>query len=195
MSLMDGITEYVYVLIDERDSTIRYVGRAKNTTSRLGSHKQMFRDISSKGIHPYHPRLLADWFLELAEAGAAFRMEIVMEARVPFVFIAEQMCIEFFRTVGCSLANAHPTFGRGTMRSISELRDRLGLSQTEFADTIGKSLRQVQYYESGEIDIPKHVSKLIDYLIEEQEEREFFDGVFDKWLNDHNDQKAKANNK
>ena len=37
---------------------------------------------------------------------------------------------------------------------IAEIRKYNRVSQTDFADKLGKSLRTVQKYESGEIDIP-----------------------------------------
>ena len=37
---------------------------------------------------------------------------------------------------------------------ITQVRKRAGMSQTEFAEKINKSLRTVQKYESGEIDMP-----------------------------------------
>lgn len=37
---------------------------------------------------------------------------------------------------------------------ITQIRKRAGMSQTEFAEKINKSLRTVQKYESGEIDMP-----------------------------------------
>lgn len=39
-------------------------------------------------------------------------------------------------------------------RRLKKLREKQGLTQTELARKLGKSLRTVQKYESGEIDIP-----------------------------------------
>lgn len=56
---------------------------------------------------------------------------------------------------------------------IAEQRKKFGISQTEFAEKLGKSLRTIQKYESGEIDMPlsmlKEISKVLsvpmNYLI------------------------------
>ena len=40
-------------------------------------------------------------------------------------------------------------------------RTRLNQSPKEFATTLGKSLRMVQYYETGDFSIPRHVEILI----------------------------------
>ena len=44
---------------------------------------------------------------------------------------------------------------------IAEQRKKSGISQTEFAEKLGKSLRTVQKYESGEIDMPLSMLKEI----------------------------------
>lgn len=46
--------------------------------------------------------------------------------------------------------NYMKTFGQ----RLKKLREKQGLTQTELARKLGKSLRTVQKYESGEIDIP-----------------------------------------
>lgn len=52
---------------------------------------------------------------------------------------------------------------------IKEIREKLGLTQTAFGDMIGKSLRQIQYYESGEQEIPRHVETLVRLMMKQQE--------------------------
>jgi DNA-binding transcriptional regulator YiaG len=48
------------------------------------------------------------------------------------------------------------------------LRHRLEMSQTAFGRLLGRKLRQVQYYESGQSEIPQDI-KLIVYLLEREE--------------------------
>jgi DNA-binding transcriptional regulator YiaG len=91
-------------------------------------------------------------------------MEIVMRADEQFILVAEQICYDFFKEAGCKLVNNQSIVGSSEEIRLIQLRKQLGLTQSEFAEEIGKSLRQVQYYEAGKIDVPKHVSKLMDAL-------------------------------
>ncbi len=52
------------------------------------------------------------------------------------------------------------------------IRQRLSQSPHEFAQTLGKSLRMVQYYETGEKNIPKHVEILALRLLAEKDFQE-----------------------
>jgi len=45
---------------------------------------------------------------------------------------------------------------------IRELRQALGLSQTEFAERLGKTRRTIQHWESGNITPPDNVLRLIE---------------------------------
>lgn len=49
---------------------------------------------------------------------------------------------------------ASENYMRDFGQRLKKLREGQGLTQTELAEKIGKSLRTVQKYESGEIDIP-----------------------------------------
>jgi DNA-binding transcriptional regulator YiaG len=47
---------------------------------------------------------------------------------------------------------------------IKYLRKTLGLSQEEFGERIGKSLRTIQYWEAGTVQIPDTALKLISQV-------------------------------
>lgn len=49
---------------------------------------------------------------------------------------------------------AAESYMRAFGQRLKKLREEQGLTQTELARKLGKSLRTVQKYESGEIDIP-----------------------------------------
>ncbi len=57
-------------------------------------------------------------------------------------------------------------------QEVIKIRKMFNESQTKFAERIGKSLRQVQYYEAGEIDIPTHVEKLLEFILKERKIKE-----------------------
>ena len=59
------------------------------------------------------------------------------------------------------MSNIHALIGE----RISDQRKRLKISQTELADLLGKSLRTVQKYESGEIDMPISVLEQISQIL------------------------------
>ncbi len=50
-------------------------------------------------------------------------------------------------------------------KRITECRKRAGITQTELAEKLGKSLRTVQKYESGEIDMPLSILNTISETI------------------------------
>ena len=59
------------------------------------------------------------------------------------------------------MENIHETVGR----RISVARKQLNINQNEFASLLGKSLRTVQKYESGEIDMPLSVLQKISEVL------------------------------
>lgn len=56
-----------------------------------------------------------------------------------------------------------------TPETIKSIRTALGDTQTQFAERIGKKLRQVQKYESGFTPVPVTVEKLIAAIVAQGE--------------------------
>jgi transcriptional regulator with XRE-family HTH domain len=57
--------------------------------------------------------------------------------------------------------------GRGvglTPKDFRRIRLALGLSQTEMGRELGKSIRQVRYYETGHTDIPLLVARAVEAM-------------------------------
>lgn len=46
-------------------------------------------------------------------------------------------------------------------QTFKEIRQDLGLKKKELADTLGKSIRQIEYYESGKTPVPFLVAQWI----------------------------------
>jgi transcriptional regulator with XRE-family HTH domain len=57
--------------------------------------------------------------------------------------------------------------GRGvglTPKDFRRIREALGLSQTAMGRELGKSIRQVRYYETGHTDIPLLVARAVEAM-------------------------------
>ncbi len=54
--------------------------------------------------------------------------------------------------------------------NVAQIRKELGMSQTRFGHAVGKSLRQIQYYESGEKPVPITVARLSAFLLKQKRE-------------------------
>lgn len=98
----------------------------------------------------------------VAREGCLEMSVVLVVTDLRFLAFAEYAVYENFRAKGCDLLNTRNMQGRIEVNKLNEIRKELGLTQTEFAEFIGKSLRQVQYYESGKIDVPKHVHKFLE---------------------------------
>jgi repressor LexA len=62
--------------------------------------------------------------------------------------------------------------GKSVRERVKQLREILGLSQKEFGGRIGKSLRTIQYWETGKVQIPDTALKFISQIF----------GVSYEWL-------------
>jgi len=51
-----------------------------------------------------------------------------------------------------------------TPADFRRIREALGLSQTEMGRELGKSIRQVRYYETGHTDIPLLVARAVEAM-------------------------------
>lgn len=69
----------------------------------------------------------------------------------------------------CRYSTIEPTMDKETFTEIRKARNE---TKAEFAVTIGKQLRMVQYYETGEKVIPPTVVKLLERLRFENELKE-----------------------
>jgi putative transcriptional regulator len=62
--------------------------------------------------------------------------------------------------------------------TISELRERTGLSQSQFAKRFHLSIRAVQSWEQGQRNTPEHVLYMIQTILDYEEElKQYSSGV------------------
>jgi DNA-binding transcriptional regulator YiaG len=52
---------------------------------------------------------------------------------------------------------------------IKTIRKSWNMNQSQFGETIGKSLRSIQCYEDGTTPVPVAVDRLIDFIAKERE--------------------------
>lgn len=72
-----------------------------------------------------------------------------------------------FPAKGCT-TNQHQLHERSRIVTAAEFvdaRKRMGLTQTEMGFEISRSLRQIQYYESGAIPVPNEITRLLGYIL------------------------------
>ena len=101
----------VYVLIDPRDKTIRYVGwTADSLTVRLRQHRN-----SKDDTHRYK------WIALLARLNLAPIIQVVQFAPIEFRIEVETYWIQYYRSIGCRLTNATDG-GDGLFNPTEEIR-------------------------------------------------------------------------
>ena len=83
--------------------------------------------------------------------------------------ICNALNAQLLRLVGRSPILRGMRRGRPQQLTFPQWRERLGLSTTEAANALGRSERQVQYYQAG-ADIPRVVGLAMLYLLEHPEE-------------------------
>ncbi len=147
---------YIYTLQDCVSNEIRYVGRTNGLLTRYQNHiKGQFRS-----------QAMIDWLDSLS---CLPRMNLLMTCAIGDVFIAEYVCYEHLTHAKLNLINRQRIVKNMNSKEIIRIRtELLRESQTKFAERIGKSLRQVQYYEAGVIDIPNHVDKLLELILRQE---------------------------
>jgi hypothetical protein len=86
----------IYVLIDPRDSAIRYVGMTQHTLQfRLRLH---LREKKSRGHKVW-------WVQKLVRIGMPPRIDLIQQVPIKFGPDAERYWISYFRATGCDLTN------------------------------------------------------------------------------------------
>lgn len=150
---------YIYTLRDCLKTEIVYVGQTGNLMTRYRAH------LSGQ----FRPEYMIDWVNQLSCYPV---MNLLLICPTPFVRIAEHIAYNHLQDIGCNLINKQKIIKNMNSQEVTKIRKMLNESQTKFAERIGKSLRQVQYYEAGEIDIPVHVEKLLGFILKEQKIKE-----------------------
>ena len=93
---------FVYVLLDPRDQTVRYVGKCQNPRSRLSDHMS----ARSKGGGSRY-----EWTQELKRLGLQTKMRILEKVTLVQSRIAERKWIEFYEKRGSLLNEIMPRKG------------------------------------------------------------------------------------
>lgn len=109
-------TTHIYGLIDPRDGTLRYVGKADKPGRRLQAHL----------FHAKHNQLThkARWIKGLLEAGVAPEMTILEIVPLDDWQEAERFWIAYLRAIGCELVN-HNDGGLGNVKCDAETRQKI----------------------------------------------------------------------
>lgn len=89
-------TVSIYALIDPRDQSIRYIGKANDPAKRLASH---LKDSLHRDTPVYR------WIRKLASAGMAPEMEVIVVCKLDDWQTAERLAIEEARNAGIRLLN------------------------------------------------------------------------------------------
>ena len=92
---------FIYVLVDPRDQTVRYVGKCSHPSLRLRGH------MSGRE----KPELRYEWTQELKRLGLSARMHILEKVTVEQARIAERKWIEFYGERGSLLNKTMPRKG------------------------------------------------------------------------------------
>lgn len=96
----------VYVLVDPRDDTVRYVGITRDPDKRRRSHK---------GPGSTNQRM-AEWKVELAKAGKSPLMAVVDSSTADYRLTKEALWIRYYRAQGFRLLNQNANRRRLVLR-------------------------------------------------------------------------------
>ncbi|NJO48271.1 MAG: hypothetical protein HC840_00985 [Leptolyngbyaceae cyanobacterium RM2_2_4] len=101
---------YVYIHIDPRDKSVRYVGkgtgdRAWRLKRRSGKHKSWLKSLESKGLLPV---------IEIVEYFSSEKEALTKEADLikSFMISEPKFCNMIDGGIGCPSGSRHPMFGR-----------------------------------------------------------------------------------
>ncbi len=156
---------HIYGLIDPRDRTLFYVGKANDPMQRTRTHMTptALKATSPKAAH----------MRSIMDAGLQPEMVILERVSKGDAPAAEERWIATFRATGtlknvsahCSQTDITGRLNRASSRTPDELlrfRTHRGWSQARLARELGVHYSTVSLWESGKRKIPKTVARLLD---------------------------------